>query len=184
MAPDKSDSNPNGSSMEPSELLPKVYAQLRALADAHLQRERPDHTLQPTALVHEAYVRLAKLDKIKYRDETHFAAAAAIAIRNVLVDHARSKKAAKRGGGWERLTLSGLEGVRGDSPIDLLALDEALTKLAAFDADVAKVVELRSFGGLTIAQTARSLELGVTTVKDRWEFARVWLRRELGAEGS
>jgi RNA polymerase sigma factor (TIGR02999 family) len=163
----------------PSELTPRLYDDLRALAEALLRQERPDHTLQPTALVHEAYVRLAEIDRMRFRDEAHFASAAAGAIRRVLVDHARAKKAAKRGGGWKRLTLSGLEGMPAASTIDMLALNDALTRLAGLDERGVRVVELRFFGGMTIEETARLLGVGVTTVKEKWEFARVWLQREL-----
>ncbi len=179
---DKSGPSKNDSVAGASQLMPKVYAELRALAEAYLLQERPDHTLQPTALVHEAYLRLAEIDRIEFRDQAHFANAAAGAIRRVLVDHARSKKAAKRGRGWRRLTLSGLEGMPGTSSIDMLALNDAMERLAKLDERSARVVELRFFGGMTIAQTAELLGLGVTTVKEKWEFARVWLRRELGGE--
>ncbi|MCA9254485.1 MAG: sigma-70 family RNA polymerase sigma factor [Phycisphaerales bacterium] len=160
-------------------LIEVVYQELRRLAADYLQRERPDHTLQPTALVHEAYVRLSELDRIEWRDRTHFYAAAAGAIRRVLVDHARRRKAAKRGGGWRQITLSGL-GNDADAPeIDVLALDEALAKLALLDERKARVVELRFFAGMTIDETARSLGVGTTTVEDDWAFAKSWLRRAL-----
>ncbi len=179
---DKSGANQNGSAAGAPELLPRVYAELHALAAACLQQERPDHTLQPTALVHEAYLRLTEIDRMEFRDQAHFASVAAGAIRRVLVDHARSKKAAKRGGGWQRLTLSGLEGMPPERPIDMLALNDALDRLAALDQQSARVVELRFFGGMTIAETAGLLGVGVSTVKEKWVFARAWLRRELGGE--
>ncbi len=180
---DNSDSSKTGRTPEPQELWPRVYTELRALAGAYLRRERPDHTLQPTALVHEAYIRLAEIDRMAFRDEAHFAAAAAGAIRRVLVDHARARNTAKRGGGWQRLTLSGLEGLPAESVIDMLALDEALGRLAKLDERGARVIELRFFGGMTIEATARLLDCGITTVKEKWEFARVWLKRELGGDG-
>ncbi len=161
------------------QLLALVYDELRSLASAYLQRERPGHTLQPTALVHEAYLRLAELTAVKWKDRSHFCAAAAGAIRRVLVDHARGHKAAKRGGDRNRVTLSGLEGRPDEPPIDLLALDEGLTSLAALDERKARVVELRFFGGLTIAETAHALDIGTTTVEDDWAFARSWLARRL-----
>lgn len=165
-------------------LLEVVYQELRRLAADYLQRERPDHTLQPTALVHEAYMRLAELDRIEWRDRTHFYAAAAGAIRRVLVDHARRHKAAKRGGGWRRVTLTGL-GSRGiDDEINVLALDEALSRLAELDPRKARVVELRYFAGMTIAETARTLGVGATTVDDDWAFAKSWLRRELDGDAT
>lgn len=159
-----------------------VYQELRRLAAAYLQQERPDHTLQPTALVHEAYMRLSELDRIEWRDRTHFYAAAAGAIRRVLVDHARSHRAAKRGGGWHRITLTGLGSGIGGRDIDVLALDEALGRLAGLDPRKARVVELRYFAGMTIEETARSLGVGTTTVDDDWAFAKSWLRRELDEE--
>ncbi|MCB9853739.1 MAG: RNA polymerase subunit sigma-70 [Phycisphaerales bacterium] len=169
---------------EPSQATPAlfelVYQELRRLAADYLRRERPDHTLQPTALVHEAYVRLSELDRIEWRDRTHFYAAAAGAIRRVLVDHARGHNAAKRGGGWRRITLTGLGGGIGERDINILALDEALGRLAVLDARKARVVELRYFAGMTIEETARSLGVGSTTVDDDWAFAKSWLRRELG----
>jgi RNA polymerase sigma factor (TIGR02999 family) len=160
----------------------QLYDELRSLATDYLQRERPGHTLQPTALVHEAYLRLADLKQIRWRDETHFQAAAAGTIRRVLVDHARAKGAAKRGAGRERVTLSGIEGVAGASELDLLALDVAIEKLATLDERKAQVVELRFFGGLTIDETAATLGVGTTTVEDDWAFARSWLGRELREE--
>lgn len=160
-------------------LLALVYEELRRLAADYLRRERPDHTLQPTALVHEAYLRLAELDRIQWRDQTHFYAAAAGAIRRVLVDHARAHGAAKRGGGWQRITLTGLGGGASRRPIDVLALEDAMQRLAAMDGRKARVVELRYFGGMTIAETARALNIGTTTVEDDWAFARAWLRREI-----
>ncbi len=161
------------------QLMALVYDELRVLASEYMRRERPGHTLQPTALVNEAFLRLARLDRMKWKDKAHFQAAAAGVIRRVLVDHARARNAAKRGGGRGRVTLSGLEGVPGASTMDLLALDEALARLAKLDARKARIVELRFFGGLTIEQTARSLGVGTTAVEDDWAFARPWLRREL-----
>ncbi len=167
---------------DPQALLPLVYDQLRAVAAEYLRREGAGHTLQPTALVHEAYLRLAKLDRYRWADKTHFFVVGAEAIRRVLVDHARAKGAAKRGGGARRLTLSGLGGLDGATTapdLDLLALDEALERLAALDARKARVVALRFFGGLTLEEVARTLQVGVTTVKDDWAYARAWLLDEL-----
>ncbi len=177
---DDSISSRNSHPLGPPELLPRVYAELRVLAEAYLRQERPDHTLQPTALVHEAYLRLAEIDRIEFRDEAHFAGAAAGAIRRILVDHARAKKTDKRGGGWKRLTLSGIEGTPAESTIDMLDLNEAMNRLTELDQHAARVVELRFFGGMTIEETGQLLGLGVTAVKQKWEYARVWLWRELG----
>lgn len=165
-----------------NELLPKVYGELRALAEAYLRQEGPDHTLQPTALVHEAYLRLAEIDRIEFRDEAHFAGAAAGAIRRILVDHARAKKTAKRGRGWDKLTLSGIAVIPGQSTIDMLDLDDAMNRLTGLDQQAARVVELRFFGGMTIEETGRLLGLGVTSVKQKWDYARAWLWRELGGD--
>lgn len=180
MRSDDSISGGSGVPAGPHELLPRVYAELRVLAEVYLRQERPDHTLQPTALVHEAYLRLAEIDRIEFRDEAHFAGAAAGAIRRILVDHARAKKTAKRGGGWDRLTLSGIEGTPSESTTDMLDLDNAMNKLTDLDRQAARVVELRFFGGMTIEETGRLLDLGVTSVKQKWEYARAWLWRELG----
>ncbi len=125
-------------------------------------------------------MRLANIDRMEFRDETHFARAASGAIRRVLVDHARAKKAAKRGGDWRRITLSGLEDISKEPSVDILALNDALNRLGELDERAVRVVELRFFGGMTIEESARTLGSGVTTVKEKWEFARVWLQRELG----
>ncbi len=168
----------NGSATTP-QLMQRVYNELRALASDYLSRERAGHTLQPTALVHEAYLRLAELDRMQWRDKTHFLVAASGCIRRVLVDHARGKDTAKRGGGWHRITLSAGEGMTPRDEVDFVALEDALTKLASLDARKARVVELRFFGGLTIAQSADVLHIGTSTVEDDWAFACAWLRREL-----
>ena len=180
-SPNKATSG-NGDAPTPraTELMPKVYESLRSLADVYLRQEQPGHTLQPTALVHEAYMRLAEIDRMEFRDEAHFARAASGAIRRVLVDHARAKNTAKRGGDWQRITLSGLEGAATEPVIDILALNEALNRLAKLDERAVQVVELRYFGGTTIREAANLIGLGVTTVKEKWDFARVWLQRELG----
>jgi len=160
-------------------MLALVYDELRALAAAQLKHERLGHTLQPTALVHEAYLRLRELNDMPWRDRTRFFVAAAGAIRRVLVDHARRRATAKRGGSRRRISLTAVPGVAPEREVDLLALDDLLGQLAAFDPRKARVVELRYFGGLTIAQTAAVLDVGTTTVEDDWAFARSWLRREL-----
>ncbi len=168
------------------QLIPVVYEELRDLAAHYIRRERPDHTLQPTALVHEAYMRLAghfEQHGADWRDRTHFFGVAARVMRQVLVDHARAHQAAKRGSGQARVTLS--EGVRlvEEETIDLLALDVALTRLASLDADQARLVELRFFAGLTVEETAEVVGRSPTSVKREWRAARAWLHRELsGAE--
>jgi RNA polymerase sigma factor (TIGR02999 family) len=168
----------------PADLLPEIYNELRELAAAYLRKERVNHTLEPTALVNEAYLRLNELQRMHFRDKTHFFGVAAGAIRRVLVDHARSKAAAKRGGGWHQVTLSAVGTDGHDEQIDLMELEEALRKLSALDEKLAEVVELRFFAGLTIEQTAKVVGYSTTTVKERWEFARAWLRRELATGGS
>lgn len=169
--------------MSQDDILPEVYEELRRIAALHLRRERRGHTLQPTAVVHEAWLRLSELEHLRIDDRRGFLVAAAGAIRRVLVDHARGRATRKRGGGAARVTLSGLSSDE-DSTLDLLALDDALAGLAALDPRKARVVELRHFGGLTIAEAAAALGVGTTTVEDDWAFARAWLRRRLAADGA
>ncbi len=165
----------------------RLYETLRAIARSQMRRERVGHTLQATAVVHEAYLRLADLDGGVWADQDHFLSLAASSIRRVLVDHARGRNSLKRGGDMGALTLhTGLAETPGDSPfepIDVLAIDEALTKLAAQDEESARLVELRYFGGMTIDQAADHLSIGRTTAARRWRAARAWLRRELGGGG-
>ena len=160
-------------------LLPLVYDELRALAQSHLAQERPDHTLQATAIVHEAYVRLIDQRRARFRDRHHFFAVAATTIRRVLVDHARSKGRLKRGGEQHRVELDPTVDWSGTRALDLLALDDALQRLHDLHERQARVVELRFFAGLTIAQAAEVLGVGTTTVEDDWAVARAWLGREL-----
>ncbi len=163
-------------------LLPLVYDELRALAESYLQRERPDHTLQATALVHEAYVRLIKQEDVEWKNRAHFFAVAAQAIRRILVDHARGHERVKRGGGLCRVSLD--EGVASapERDVDLLALDEALGKLAQLNERQARIVELRFFGGLNSKDVAAYLDVSPRTVDGDWAMARAWLRRELQDE--
>lgn len=160
-------------------LLPLVYDELRALAQSHLAQERAGHTLQATAIVHEAYVRLVDQRRARFRDRQHFFAVAATTIRRVLVDHARSKGRLKRGGGQHRVELDPTVDWSGTRALDLLALDDALRRLHDLHERQARVVELRFFAGLTIAQAAEVLGVGTTTVEDDWAVARAWLGREL-----
>jgi RNA polymerase sigma factor (TIGR02999 family) len=166
----------------PGQLLPRVYDELRRLARHYLRRERADHTLQATDLVHEAYERLADRARVSWRGRAHFLAAAAQAMRRVLVDHARERGALKRGGGRQRVTLEGL----GESPAgpdldleDLIALDRALQKLQALHEREARVLECRYFAGMTTREIATFLGVSERTVRDDWSHARVWLKREL-----
>lgn len=164
-------------------LLPLVYDELRALAIHHFQRERSDHTLQPTALVHEVFVRLADSASIDWKDRAHFFAVAAGAMRRVLTDHARRKRAAKRGGRGERVTLSGLDGQPAEAaPIDLVALDAALTRLWERSARQGRIVEMRFLAGLSEKEVAHVLDLSLRTVQREWRTARAFLRCELGGD--
>lgn len=162
------------------ELLPLVYDELRRLADQKLRFERPDHTLQPTALAHEAYMKLVDQSRVEWRSRAHFFAIASQAIRRILVDYARQHVAQKRGGGAKKLSFDEIVDVSVETPdSSLLALDRAIEKLAATHPDKARVVELRFFGGLTAEETAAVMEVGLRTVERYWEFSRAWLFREM-----
>lgn len=162
-------------------LLPLVYDELHALARRQLRGERPDHTLQPTALLHEAYLRLVGSD-VAWEGRVHFLAVAAQVMRHILVDHARARARAKRGGGAERVTLDEALSSVADRPDDLLALDEALERLGAFDERKARVVELHYFGGLTYDEVAGALDVSPATVDRELRLAKAWLYRELRPE--
>jgi RNA polymerase sigma-70 factor, ECF subfamily len=163
-------------------LLPVIYDQLRALAGSFLSREAPGHTLQTTALVHEAYLKLVVQDQAKYHGRAHFFAVAAQAMRRILVNHARDSHRLKRGGGMRRVDLDESMTVTTSAPeVDLLGLDESLEKLAALDVRKARTVEMRFFAGMTVEDTAEVLGVSAATVKRDWEFARAWLTRELSA---
>jgi RNA polymerase sigma factor (TIGR02999 family) len=164
-------------------LLPLVYAELHRLAKAYMRRERPDHTLQPTALVHEAFLRLAGAASLSAQDRTHFLRTASQAMRRVLVDHARARNAQKRGGALH-VTLDEAIAGRTEPPIDMLALDDALDRLGAAEPRWAQVVELRYFAGLEIPEVAAALGVSPATVKRDWQFARAWLSRELGPDAA
>lgn len=161
-------------------LLSLLYGELRALAASFMARGQPGHTLQPTALVHEAYLRLAGSD-LPWQGRAHFMAVAARAMRQILINHARDKAAAKRGGDYRRITLDEAVSppVGATREIDLIALDLALSRLAELSERQARIVELRFFGGLTIAEAAHVLGVGTTTVEDDWRLAKAWLAREL-----
>jgi RNA polymerase sigma factor (TIGR02999 family) len=161
------------------ELLPLVYQELRKLAEHYMGRERPNHTLQPTALVHEAYLRLTQVRGGRFNNRVHFYGAAARVMRRILVDHARQRGAVKRGANPTQVDLESLSSGTIDLRIDLAALDDALERLAAIAARPAKVVELRYFGGMTIEEVAELLEIAPATVKRHWAAARAWLHREL-----
>jgi RNA polymerase sigma factor (TIGR02999 family) len=166
-----------GDSKAAAELLPLVYDELRKLAAARLAREAPGQTLDATALVHEAYLRLVGGDGFDGRG--HFFAAAAEAMRRILIDQARRKQADKHGGGWRRLDVLDAELAVDSSGDDLLAVNEALSRLAGLDPQAARLVELRFFAGLTLEQAAAALGVPARTAYRQWAYARAWLRREL-----
>ena len=163
-------------------LVPLVYDELRRMAAVYLHGERTGHTLQPTALVHEAYFRLVQHDKMRWQDRAHFFAIAARTMRRILVDHARSHRSAKRGGSQSAVSLE----VAGDQakPLepDMVALDDALKDLASMDPDKAKLVELRYFGGLSIEETAQVMECSRATVIRQWRMAKAWIHSQLSAD--
>jgi len=156
-------------------LMPLVYAELRKRAAAYLRRERPGHTLQPTALVHEAYMRMAGQDRAAWKNRAQFFGVAACMMRRILVDHARALNMAKRAGRLINVELQDDHAVVAAPDIDVLALDEALTRLAAFDARKTAVAELRFFSGLSVEETAQVLGVSVATVEREWQVARAWL---------
>jgi RNA polymerase sigma factor (TIGR02999 family) len=168
------------------ELMPQVYEELRRLAGNYLRRERPGQTLQATALVHEAFLRLSREKNQPWQNRTHFLAIAALSMRQILVQRARARHAEKRGGGADRITLDdAVMAEREDERVggvDVLALDTALEKLAALDAQQAKIVELRYFGGLTVEEVAETLDISPATVKRHWSLARAFLKKELSQE--
>jgi RNA polymerase sigma-70 factor, ECF subfamily len=160
-------------------LIPQVYAELRRIATGYMRRENPQHTLQPTALVHEAYAHLVDHPQQKWQNRAHFLASAAQVMRHILVDHARAKRAGKRGGHQQQVTLD--EGLlrSDDRTLDVLAIHEALERLTGFDPRQGKVVELHFFGGLTFEEVAMVLGISERTAKREWSMARAWLRTEL-----
>jgi RNA polymerase sigma factor (TIGR02999 family) len=161
------------------ELLPLVYRELRRRAAAYLRRERVGHTLQATALVHDAYLRLVKQDRIAWQNRAQFFGVAAEMMRRILVDRARAHKMAKRSGRWVRVTLNEAVAVRESKDVDVLDLDRALTELASFDARKCQIAEQRFFGGLSLEETGRMLGLSVATVEREWQAARAWLHARL-----
>ncbi|MBA2528032.1 MAG: sigma-70 family RNA polymerase sigma factor, partial [Pyrinomonadaceae bacterium] len=160
-------------------LTPLVYEELRHQAARYLRRERPGHTLQTTALIHEAYLRLIDAKDVHWQSRAHFFAIAANLMRRILVEYARRRDADKRGGSHIRLPLDEALAVAEETDVDLLAIDEALDRLAAIDPQQARVVELRFFSGLSVEETAAALGVSPKTVKRNWSVARAWLRREI-----
>jgi len=163
-------------------LLPLVYGELRRVAARQLRRERADHTLQPTALVHEAYIRLVDQRQVDWQNRAHFFGVAAQVMRRILVDHARRHDAGKRGDGVRCVSIDEARDVAATNAIPVLALDQALDRLEAVDAELARIVELRAFGGLTIEEAAHVLSVSPSTAKRDWRTAKAWLNRELGSE--
>jgi RNA polymerase sigma factor (TIGR02999 family) len=162
------------------QLLPLVYDELRKLAAARLAQEKPGQTLQATALVHEAYLRLVEVEhQQRWNSRGHFFGAAAEAMRRILVDQARHKRSQRRGGNYERIELSSIEPAVQANQLDLLALDEALQQLAARDSRAAELVKLRFFAGLTVAEAAKGLAISVATAENDWAYAKSWLKLQL-----
>ena len=166
------------------QLLPVVYDELRGIARRQLRRERVGHTLQPTALVHEAYLRLVDQRHVDWRSRAHFFGVAAQVMRRILVDNARRRNADKRGERVNRVSIDQAAETAGADEISVLALDHALGRLETVDRDLAQIVELRAFGGLTIEEAAHVLKVSASTAKRDWRTAKAWLTRELGTEKS
>jgi len=169
----------NGDKKALEALMPLVYGELHRLAKRYLRRERSDHTLQSTALVHEAYLRMVDQKGVQWQNRAHFFAVAAQMIRRILVDHARTHKAEKRGGGMPKLALDEAIGVPQRRDLNLVALDDAINALAELDPQQGRIVELRFFGGLSIEETAEVLSISPATVKRDWAVAKAWLYRDL-----
>jgi RNA polymerase sigma factor (TIGR02999 family) len=165
-----------------NQLLPLVYAELRRVAARQLRDERADHTLQPTALVHEVYMRLVDQRQVDWQSRAHFFGVSAQVMRRILVDHARRHSASKRGDGVRFVSIDEAKDIAASSEIPILALDCALGRLEKVDAELARIVELRAFGGLTIEETAHVLSVSPSTAKRDWRTAKAWLNRELGSE--
>jgi RNA polymerase sigma factor (TIGR02999 family) len=163
-------------------LMPLVYDELRALAARHLRREPINHTLQPTAIVNEAYLRMVDQTRVDWKNRAHFLAVAATAIRRVLIDHARKRNSAKRGENWQRVTLGDVADGEPAARLDLLALDDALTELERLSERQCRVVQLRFFGGLTNEEIAHVLGISRSTVVDDWTVAKAWLLSELSVD--
>jgi RNA polymerase sigma-70 factor (ECF subfamily) len=168
-----------GNDKAAADLVVSLYSELRSLASRHLRRERREHTLQTTALVHEAYLRLIDQREVHWKNREQFLGVAAQLMRRILVDHSRGHDAQKRGRGFEKISLDEASDVSKEKATDVIALDEALTRLAEFDPQQARLVELRYFGGLSIEESAGVLGVSRTTLKRNWSLAKAWLAREL-----
>lgn len=173
-----------GDRQAPAQLMPLVYAELRRLADSYMSHERASHTLQPTALVNEAYLRLIDQTRVNWQNRAHFFGIAAQLMRRILLDHARAHHAGKRGGAAKRLSLDEASILPEERASDLIALDEALEELAKLDERKSRIVELRFFGGLGVDETAEVLGIHRATVLRDWSVAKAWLHRELSKENT
>jgi RNA polymerase sigma factor (TIGR02999 family) len=165
-----------------NQLAPLVYAELRRVAARQLRKERHDHTLQPTALVHEAFIRLVDQRQVDWQNRAHFFGVAAQLMRRILVDHARRHSASKRGEGVRCVSIDEAKDIAASNEMPVLAFDDALARLEKIDSELATIVELRAFGGLTIEEAAHVLGVSPSTVKRDWRTAKAWLKRELGSE--
>jgi RNA polymerase sigma factor (TIGR02999 family) len=164
------------------DLMPLVYDELHKVAAQYLRKQRPDHTLQPTALVNEAYLKLIDISTVSWEDRAHFFAVASQTMRHVLVDHARGRNREKRGGGAQKVSLDEAVSFANSQEVDLLLLDDAMRELAAIDAQQSRIVELRFFGGLTVEETAVVLHISPATVKREWRIAKAWLHKRMSNE--
>lgn len=172
----------NGNREAVDQVTPLIYGELRRLAASYMRRERPGHTVQATELVHEAYLRLVDQRAVTWQNRAHFLGVAAQVMRYILLDYAKGHRAAKRGGGAEKVQLDEALAGAENGVLDILCLDDALTRLAAIDANQAKIVELRFYAGLSVEETAEAMSISTATVKREWRMARAWLQRELGPE--